>query len=91
MRLLIISILIAFGFYAQLLINRRNRAEEEVRKLNEKLERRIIDRTIQLETANKRLENEITVRRELEEIDATDGLSVRLTGPWPPYSFVGGA
>ena len=31
------------------------------------------------------------LRRELEEIDATDGLSVRLTGPWPPYSFVGGA
>lgn len=27
---------------------------------------------------------------ELESIDRIDGFSVRFTGPWPPYSFVGG-
>ncbi len=27
---------------------------------------------------------------ELESIDRMDGFSVRFTGPWPPYSFVGG-
>lgn len=26
----------------------------------------------------------------LEEIQKTEGISVRFTGPWPPYSFVGG-
>ena len=26
----------------------------------------------------------------LEEIQEIDGISVRFTGPWPPYSFVGG-
>lgn len=26
---------------------------------------------------------------ELERINSTDGFSVRFTGPWPPYSFVG--
>ncbi|HLA50792.1 MAG TPA: histidine kinase dimerization/phosphoacceptor domain -containing protein, partial [Thermodesulfobacteriota bacterium] len=78
MRLLVISTLIIFSFYAQSLIDRRKRAEEEVRKLNEKLERRIIDRTIQLETANKRLENEIAVRRELEERMRLDAHKIEL-------------
>ena len=27
--------------------------------------------------------------RELDEIEDTPGVSVRFTGPWPPYSFVG--
>lgn len=29
------------------------------------------------------------VREEVEKINNIDGLSVRFTGPWPPYSFVG--
>jgi len=28
---------------------------------------------------------------ELDKINRTEGFSVRFTGPWPPYSFVGGA
>ncbi len=78
MRLLVISTIIIFSFYAQSLIDKRKRAEEEVRKLNEDLERRIIDRTIQLETANKRLENEIAVRRELEERMRLDAQRIEL-------------
>ncbi len=78
MRLLVISTLIIFSFYAQSLIEKRKQAEEEVRKLNEELERRIIDRTIQLETATKRLENEIAVRKELEERMRLDAHKIEL-------------
>jgi hypothetical protein len=28
--------------------------------------------------------------RVLDDIQQTKGISVRFTGPWPPYSFVGG-
>ena len=29
-----------------------------------------------------------TLGNVLEEIQETEGISVRFTGPWPPYSFV---
>lgn len=63
MRLLTICLFIIFGFYTQVIINKinkRNQLQKELEKLNEGLERRIIELTEQLEEANKVLKgNEI--------------------------------
>lgn len=47
---------------------RRQQAEEEVRKLNEDLECRVVERTADLEEANGELQNEITQHQRAKEI-----------------------
>jgi PAS domain-containing protein len=51
---------------AQQEILERRQAEHEIKRLNEELERRVKERTSELETTNKELQNEVIERKQVE-------------------------
>ena len=67
MRLLAICIIVLFSLYAQSFMEERKRAESELRKAHEELERVVNLRTEELSRSNVLLREEITERNRIEE------------------------
>ncbi len=61
-------------------ITPRKRAEEETKKINELLESRILQRTVELKTANQVLQNEVIERKRAEQALARQANLDALTG-----------
>ncbi|MFH0924167.1 MAG: ATP-binding protein [bacterium] len=67
MRSLVTLLFFGFGFYAQYIINQRRRAEHRLQEINDSLESTVRERTLELETINKNLLNEIAKREKITE------------------------
>jgi signal transduction histidine kinase/CheY-like chemotaxis protein/cell division protein FtsB len=67
MRLLAVFIIFLFSVYAQNLINQKSRAEENLKKAHDELEKLISERTAELMKSNSLLQQEIAERNRIEE------------------------
>ena len=83
MRLLAVLIIILFAIYAQSLINERKKAEEALRKEQEKLERMVVERTAELTESNRLLrllKKEISQRTRMEDELRRANRALKTTG-----------
>ncbi len=67
MRLLAVFIIFLFSVYAQNLVNQKTRAEENLKKAHDELEKLISERTAELMQSNARLQQEIAERNRIEK------------------------
>ena len=67
MRSLVVLLFIVFSFYARYLLTLQIRASENLLKYQDELEEIVRKRTKELESKNKELEDEILIRKKIEE------------------------
>jgi len=67
MRCLVVILLIGFSFYARYLLKKEMHASHELKQYKNELEEVIALRTNELESKNKELQNEIKLRKKIEE------------------------
>lgn len=65
--LFVCLLLLLYSVYAQVLINKRKRAEQALQVASNKLERQVEERTVELSKSNMRLKEEIIERMRVEE------------------------
>lgn len=66
MRLLVVSLLVIFGFYAQVIINRRNQLHKELQKMDKDLEGRMIELKAKIKDVSKALEDHLIKQGQAE-------------------------
>jgi PAS domain S-box-containing protein len=83
MRLEVVAVIVLFSIYVQGVVNKHQRAEEEIRHLNKDLEKRVAERTAWLEDAlaeRERVEEKLRTSREQLEIimgGVADGITAQ--------------
>lgn len=66
MRLLVVSLLVIFGFYAQVIINRRNQLHKKLQKMDEDLEGHMIELKAQIKDVSKALQDHLIKQGQAE-------------------------